>query len=39
MTKIPVTFISSTVKLKPSFMLPEPIEVRETHQVKSHGQP
>lgn len=34
MTKIPVTFISSEAKLRPTIMLPQPIEVSETNQIR-----
>jgi len=36
MTKIPVTFISTTLQLKPTIMLPVPIEVNEQHDL--HGR-
>lgn len=37
MTKIKVTFISSVTQLKPSIMLPEPIEVQEAQAQQRRG--
>ncbi len=34
MTKIQVTFISSETKLRPTIMLPQPIEVTEANPIR-----